>query len=278
MSDEYSDGPSSTSFGSLKSPNPGKSMPRSAGTYTLPPGHRAVNGQDFTEDNFNTPLDDIAEALTDSVPRDGTAAMTGPLNMGSQKITSLANGEADTDAITKKQAEDLLANVGVFVGQVVAAARSSTPTGWLLCDGTAVSRTTYSGLFAVIGTTFGTGNGTTTFNLPDLRGEFIRGLDNGRSVDTGRGLGTAQAAATAAHNHTATSVVTDPGHLHNVGFQLTGLDGGPAGIEIPKNYTGVPYYTTSTSTTGITVATTVANSTGVETRPRNVALNYFIKT
>lgn len=61
-------------------------------------------------------------------------------------------------------------------------------------SGAAVSRTTYAALFAAIGTTFGAGNGSTTFNLPDLRGEFLRGWDDGRGADTGRVFGSSQGA------------------------------------------------------------------------------------
>ena len=71
---------------------------------------------------------------------------------------------------------------------------SAAPAGWIAADGSAISRTTYALLFSKIGTLFGAGNGTTTFNLPDLRGEFVRGWDNGRGVDSGRTLGSAQAA------------------------------------------------------------------------------------
>jgi hypothetical protein len=69
-------------------------------------------------------------------------------------------------------------------GAVMAFARSSIPAGWLLCNGAAVSRATYAALFAVIGTTYGAGNGSTTFNIPDLRGVFIRGL-GGSSAELG---------------------------------------------------------------------------------------------
>jgi len=78
------------------------------------------------------------------------------------------------------------------VGEVAFFARTTPPSGWLKANGAAVSRTTYAELFAAIGTTFGAGDGRTTFNLPDLRGEFLRGLDDGRSIDRGRRLGTAQ--------------------------------------------------------------------------------------
>lgn len=79
-----------------------------------------------------------------------------------------------------------------FVGMVAFFARTTPPSGWLKANGAAVSRTTYAALFAAIGTTFGAGDGRTTFNLPDLRGEFIRGLDDGRNIDRERRLGTAQ--------------------------------------------------------------------------------------
>lgn len=79
------------------------------------------------------------------------------------------------------------------VGTVIHVATSSAPFGYLKANGAAVSRTTYSALFALIGITFGAGDGSTTFNLPDLRGEFLRALDDGRGVDTGRALGSAQA-------------------------------------------------------------------------------------
>lgn len=79
-----------------------------------------------------------------------------------------------------------------FVGAVMYFAMSSAPTGWLKANGAAVSRTTYAALFAKIGTTFGAGDGRTTFNLPDFRGEFIRGWDDGRNIDDSRRLGSWQ--------------------------------------------------------------------------------------
>ncbi|WP_443678150.1 phage tail protein [Neisseria polysaccharea] len=77
-------------------------------------------------------------------------------------------------------------------GAVMYFAGQTAPTGWLKANGAAVSRTNYAALFAAIGTTYGTGDGRTTFNLPDLRGEFVRGWDDGRGIDSGRALGSAQ--------------------------------------------------------------------------------------
>ena len=74
-------------------------------------------------------------------------------------------------------------------GTVLSFAAATPPEGFLECDGAAVQRTVYAKLYGIIGTSFGSGNGSSTFNIPDLRGEFIRGWDNGRGVDSGRSLG-----------------------------------------------------------------------------------------
>ena len=71
-------------------------------------------------------------------------------------------------------------------GAVQFFAMSSVPTGWLACNGAAVSRSTFAALFAAISTVYGAGDGSTTFNVPDLRGDFLRGWDDGRGVDSGR--------------------------------------------------------------------------------------------
>lgn len=68
-------------------------------------------------------------------------------------------------------------------------AMSSAPSGWLKANGAAISRTAYADLYAAVGTTFGTGDGSTTFNVPDMRGEFPRGWDDSRGIDSGRALG-----------------------------------------------------------------------------------------
>jgi len=101
-------------------------------------------------------------------------------------------------------------------GAVMPFAMDSVPAGWLECDGSAVSRTTYATLFSAIGTVFGVGDGSTTFNVPDLRGQFIRGYDHGAGTDpdaasrtdsgdgstTGDNVGTKQADDFEAHDHT----------------------------------------------------------------------------
>ena len=153
------------------------------------------------------------------------------------------------------------ANAAQFlIGQVVFMAGANAPSGFLKCNGQLVSRTTYASLFAVIGTAYGAGDGSTTFAVPDLRGEFLRGWDDGRGADTGRTFGSWQAADNAPHSHG----VNDPGHVHTFFRQDWG-----AGVQAGSSYTvGAPQTTSvNSSTTGITI-----NSAGAEGRPRNVAL------
>ena len=184
----------------------------------------------------------------------------------------------------------------VPTGAVFCMAVLTVPTGYLECNGAEVSRTQYSVLFSVIGTQYGTGNGSSTFNLPDLRGEFVRGFDNGRQIDGDRvlasdGIGSSQSDQNKQHNHTATSSVTDSGHRHlpqsqsansqqsngtsvAINDNVVGNYGGGSGTGLGP--LGNRHFLQNT-TTGITVATTTANDGGGETRPRNIAMMYIIK-
>lgn len=110
----------------------------------------------------------------------------------------------------------------VPVGSVTAFAGSSAPAGWLVCGGQAVSRSDYSGLFSVIGTTYGTGDGSTTFNLPDLRGRVVAGEDDmggtaaNRLTSGGSGITGATLGATGgAQTHTL-STTEIPAHAHQI--------------------------------------------------------------
>lgn len=96
-----------------------------------------------------------------------------------------------------------------FVGEVFLHGGSTPPLGALHANGAAVSRTTYARLFAEIGTAWGSGDGSTTFNLPDGRGEFFRGLDGGRGIDTGRVLGSFQNGTAFAQSNFNASYISD---------------------------------------------------------------------
>lgn len=118
------------------------------------------------------------------------------------------------------------------VGAIVDFAGSSAPTGWLMCSGAAVSRATYAGLFAVVSTTYGSGDGSTTFNLPDLRGRLSAGVDNmggstaGRITNAVAGItGTTLGAAGGSQSHTLT-VAEMPAHTHSIGSSHVANDAG----------------------------------------------------
>ena len=187
---------------------------------------------------------------------------------------TLPTSDGDADQFLKTDGSGNLSFASIGSGSLVptasvfALATSTVPSGYLECDGAAVSRTTYADLFAAIGTTYGSGNGASTFNVPDLRGEFIRGWDNSRGVDSGRTLGSTQSDENKSHNHT----ITDPGHNHQVNINVYQQGSGPNASTDMANRAGNT--TSSTSTTGISLAA----SGGTESRPRNVAMMYVIKT
>ena len=136
-------------------------------------------------------------------------------------INSTSGGYKFPDGTTQTTAATGGAASSVPPGAVSYFAMSTPPGGWLTADGSAVSRTSYGNLFAAIGTVFGSGDGSTTFNLPDLRGQFIRGWTDGGTVDPGRAFGSVQASSFAAHSHGITDpghthTISDPGHTHNI--------------------------------------------------------------
>jgi microcystin-dependent protein len=151
-------------------------------------------------------------------------------------------------------------------GTIIQFASTTPPVGFIECNGSAISRATYANLFAVIDTTFGVGDGTTTFNVPDMRGYFPRGWDDGAGVDPGRAFGSTQTGALASHTHT----ITDPGHVHGYLEGSVGSSGSPTTVWSPMGLTAV---NTNSATTGITV-----NATGsTENRPINLAILFAIK-
>jgi microcystin-dependent protein len=178
----------------------------------------------------------------------------------SNKPTTLL-GYGITDAYTKIESDSLFASIdhehgttsiGTYsIGDVKFVTYATPEQGWLECDGSAISRIEYSELFEKIGTTYGEGDGITTFNLPDFRGEFIRGWDHGKGTDPGRALGSYQADDFKAHKHQETAG-------QNVGSGYHGWNIGPA-----QDLLTLFQFTTETG--------------GTETRPRNIALMVVIK-
>ena len=174
----------------------------------------------------------------------------------------------------------------VPVGTVIWYAGTTAPVGYIKCNGDSITNgtgttqgitTNFAELYAVVGA-----------NVPDLRGEFIRALDDGRGVDSSRAIRVAQAEETKAHNHSATSStstnVSDPGHLHQAGY-FSGSFGGSSGATVFRSDNNsnstAPGDFIKNNTTGVSVSatttTSITNTGGSETRPRNVALLACIK-
>jgi len=139
----------------------------------------------------------------------GYARLASPAFTDVPTAPTAARGTNTTQLATQ---ESLVREVGSMAGAVMFFAMSSAPSGWLKANGAAISRAAYASLFAVIGTQYGAGDGASTFNLPDLRGEFIRGWDDGRGADPARAFGAFQASQNQTHAHG----VTDPTHAHGV--------------------------------------------------------------
>ena len=200
----------------------------------------------------------------------------------SATVTNIQTADIADQQITLAKLVTTIQQALLPAGAVQAFAMNIAPSGWFAADGSAVSRTTYSGLFAAIGTQYGVGDGSTTFNLPDLRGYFLRGAGTNADGTAAGTFGAKIVDAYASHNHTLTDPghahsINDPGHNHSytfVGTPGNGLGGGAQ--------SGNANNTTGSKTTGIsinsnTTGITIANSGSTETRPRNIAMLYCIK-
>lgn len=185
-------------------------------------------------------------------------------------ITQVNTNKANIESIDT----EINGIASVLPGTTVLWCAPVVPAGYLELAGQAISRTTYSALFTLFGTTYGAGDGSTTFNLPDTRAEFIRGWDHGRGIDTGRTLGSFQ---------TATSVfmgdpTTTAGRVANL---YNNHDDDPQTLRTALNGEA-----TTIDSTNVSVLSSAAETpdpatpaqTTMSVRPRNIALMYIIKT
>ena len=176
-------------------------------------------------------------ATTAFVKNQAYAPLASPAFSGNPTAPTPATSDNDTTLATTAFVQAHMAAVigGIPPGTVIWTAANAAPPGYLKANGAQVSRTTYNNLFIAIGTTYGAGDGTTTFNLPDLRGEFVRSFDDGRGVDPSRIMGSTQAANLEQHthdfvgnpmpnhDHTASSGTESADHSHYVsGTSSTG--------------------------------------------------------
>lgn len=209
-----------------------------------------------------------------------------PSTIADLSTTAASNSPAGTDTVTSTTGPDdyirahaaIIKTVSNTVlalipsGTILDFAGTAAPTGFLPCDGSAVSRSTYSALFAALSTTWGAGDGSTTFNVPDLRGRAVIGAGTGGGL-TARTLGqqtigeeahVLTVAELAAHNHTITDPghahsITDPGHSHSTGTQVARPTTGTSALYNALDG-GVPGASgTSTAATNITISSASTN-------------------
>jgi microcystin-dependent protein len=219
--------------------------PAATGKVALGAGGTGVAATDLADLRTKIGVTAAITALSDSV----TSALADKL---------ARDGSNFADEAEKQQFRTALGVVPA--GSVISFAMNTAPTGWLKANGAAVSRTTYVSLFAAIGTAFGVGDGSTTFNLPDARGEFIRGWDDGRGVDSGRVFGSWQADEYKDHQHQETAGYASP--FGTGQSRSTALHND--GVTTSANLTSLASYVSG-------------NGGGSETRSRNLAFLTCIK-
>lgn len=208
-----------------------------------------------------------ATAASTYMPLSG-GTFTGAVTLAGAPSTNL---QPATKLYVDSAVSGIVVPLGVPAGTIIWTARNTAPTGYLKANGAAVSRATYSDLFTAIGTTFGAGDGSTTFNLPDLRGEFIRGWDDGRGIDSGRSFASGQTDEFESHSHVYGFAQGSNAAINNGYAGISGVVGTGNVAELEQ----------SGGADGQRLAAFYAKSavTGsTETRPRNVALLACIKS
>ena len=172
------------------------------------------------------------------------------------------------------------ANLLSFPGEIRMYGAATPPSGWLECDGTAVSRTTYASLFAVVGTSFGVGDGSTTFNLPDMRSRSPIGVGTGSGL-TARTLGTTYGAENftlaeanlASHSHVQQYITSNGGGLHAA--YSNGTTGGETAVRPPLDQGS----STANAASNVTMVTqSVGSGTAKAHQSPSLGVHFIIKT
>jgi microcystin-dependent protein len=237
--------------------------------------------------NFDEPADGatiIANNTNYGVPGGDGKLKVPSKGIGSNELASDASVDANravgTDhikdnSVTAAKLNSAAVSVLMPTSTILPYAGSSAPTGYFLCDGSAKNRITEAGLFAIIGTTYGVGDGSTTFNIPDLRGRVIAGQDDMGGVSANR-LTTAKSgingdnlgAFGGLEDHLLTSAQSGlPGHSHTVNLAQSNSEISPGSNSSLR---------TGSGNTG-TVAAQDASSSHNNVQP-TIILNYIIKT
>jgi len=222
-------------------------------------------------------------------------AIQAPSNVSSDITLTLPNSDGNANDVLQSDGSGNLSFTAlpqaVPTGSVHMMATTTAPSGYLKCNGAAISRSTYAGLFAIIGTAHGAGDGSSTFNVPDLRGEFVRGWDDSRGIDSGRNFATSQGDQNKQHNHSGSATTSISPSAHNHVFpgddqfaNANGIGGWTNRTTADFNYDAKSQsgngkvYRTSDATISASTSVTINNDGGSEARPRNIAMMYVIKT
>jgi microcystin-dependent protein len=210
---------------------------------TVTASYNWVSGETVTPAKLNTTAAPTVVVADNEV----TTAKILDANVTDAKLAATLNLSSKTVTLP--------ATISLPAGAVMSFAMNSAPAGWLAADGSNVNRMTYAALFSAIGTTYGAGDGSTTFALPDLRGYFVRGSGTNSDGTAAGTFGAKQADDFKSHNHTSSTVV-----VRNLAPTPTGFGVTASGGNMDPNNT---------------VTTTSVG--GTETRPANIALLYCIK-
>jgi microcystin-dependent protein len=245
---------------------------------------------DYHDDEDNG----FAAGLSQCLTKDGRTQPTANIPLNQKRLVNVGDPVAGTDAAHKQYVDNAVTAAKTEMtmppGVMMPYAKSGAfPAGWLYCNGQAISRTAYDKLYALIGNTFGSGDNATTFNLPDMRGRFPRGWDDGKGLDPSRTFGSSQTDDFEAHTHTASSGLNSVGHTHtfsdttgstgvNIGTTRTPASNNPGSAVAAGTDTLTISGTTGAQSANHTHAITVNAVGGVETRPHNLAICWIIKT
>ena len=217
-----------------------------------------------------TEIDDELVAISGAIA--SKADKASPTFTGTPAAPTAASGTSTTQIATTAFAMGVAALV-MPSGAMLQWPTATAPSGFLVCNGAAVSRTIYSALFAVVGTTFGAGDGTTTFNLPDFDNRFAVGAGDLYSVGA---TGGSKDAVVVSHTHTATSV--DAGHAHTTGT-VAGGAGGYGYVTSGNDNLGESPITLSSGTANITTTVASSGESGTNKNlPPYLGIYFIIKT
>lgn len=126
-----------------------------------------INDIDIVTDHMDEEDNNFADGLSECFLKSGLSKMQGNINVNNNKVVNVANGTVGTDAVNKSQLDAAQSALTLPAGVILPYGGTEAPSGFLICDGSAISRTTYAALFNAIGTAYGEGDGSTTFNIPN---------------------------------------------------------------------------------------------------------------